>query len=73
MKRVVLTGWKPGLKKVSLADLLKKAPGYNLKLAHEAVNRLMEGGSVEITLEDDQVGTFIEAVESLGAVCKLSD
>jgi hypothetical protein len=70
MKTVRLIGWKPGLKKISLVDLLKHYAGHNLGTAHQAMVRLMEGGVVEVQVDDRVVKEFVAAAEQIGAVCE---
>jgi hypothetical protein len=70
MKHIVLTGWKPGLKKITLVDLLKKYARQNLKEAHEAMVRLVEGGIVEVVIENEVVTQFVKEIEEIGVICE---
>lgn len=73
MKHVRLVGWKPGLKKITLVDLLKQYAGHNLGTAHQAMVRLMEGGIIDVQIDDALVNEFVQAVETIGAVCECRD
>jgi hypothetical protein len=47
---VRLLNWSPGLKKVSLTKLIRQAANMPLDAAHDAVNRLLAGNVVDITV-----------------------
>jgi hypothetical protein len=73
-RRVRLTGWLPGLKKVSLAKLIRELAGLPLDQAHDAVNRLLGGDVVDLSFaSSDVAGRFAEEARELGAVAECVD
>jgi hypothetical protein len=69
--RVRLTGWSPGLKKVSLAKLIRESAGLPLDQAHDAVNRLLGGNVVDLSFaSNDVAGRFADEARELGAVAE---
>jgi hypothetical protein len=72
--RARLTGWSPGLKKVSLTKLIREAASLPLDQAHDAVNRLMDGHVVDLSFDsDDLSGRFAEQARELGAIVDCVD
>lgn len=68
MIRVRLSGWNPGLNKVALTKLIREAADIPLNEAHDAVNRLLEGESVEFGILDAQVAQrLLDDARALGA------
>ena len=60
--------WSPGLKKVALTKLIREAADVPLNEAHELVNRLLAGKSVEVVVSsDDEAHRLAEAARALGA------
>jgi hypothetical protein len=51
---VVLRGWHPGLRKISLADALVEYAGLPLPEAKHLVDRLLAGDAVRVTI----IGNF---------------
>jgi hypothetical protein len=47
---VVLRGWRPGLRKISLADALVEYAGLPLPEAKHLVDRLLAGEAVRVTI-----------------------
>ncbi|HLH24310.1 MAG TPA: ribosomal protein L7/L12 [Chloroflexota bacterium] len=50
MPQVVLTGWTPGLKKVSSTKLLRQKAGLGLKDAKDCTDRLLAGETVRVAV-----------------------
>ena len=50
MPRVILSGWKPGLKKASLTRLLQDRAGLRLETAREYTDRCLAEQAVAIEL-----------------------
>jgi ribosomal protein L7/L12 len=70
MVRVLMEGWKQGLNKVELNRLLRQHAGYGLAEAKHAVDRLLEGGRLELELPDrESARSFCASAVAIGAVC----
>ncbi len=50
MPKVLLTKWKPGLKKVSLTKLLQAQANLSLRIAKAYVDRFLDGEKVAIEM-----------------------
>lgn len=74
MKRLILTGWNPGLNKVALSKLLRDKAGMSLGDAKSAVDSILDEQPVNVRIELDELAEYIlaEALE-LGAVGKLEE
>jgi hypothetical protein len=46
--RVILSGWRPGLRKVALATLLRERTGMSLHEAHQCVNQLLDDQTITV-------------------------
>lgn len=72
MSRVILTNWRPGLRKVSLNKLLQDRAGMSLTTAKAAVDQLLEGRPVTIEVgSPDSAVTLAREALALGAECKV--
>lgn len=67
MKKIVLCGWKAGLKKVSLTLLLRDKASYSLREAKGITDALIAGKPVTIELSDN-VESILSALTNLGVV-----
>jgi len=68
---LVITGWKPGLKTISLMDVLRKSCDMGLKQSKGAVDGLLEGRQICISgLDEEVAATVRREVEALGAICQ---
>jgi len=74
MPQVLILGWRPGLKSVSLIKLLQERTNYGLSMAKEIVDRCLEGETVAV-----EVATLMEAerlageASSLGAITEVNE
>ena len=60
--------WSPGLKKVALTKLIRKAADIPLDEAHALVNRLLEGKKVDVVVSSEREAyDLVEAARDLGA------
>ena len=65
---VRLRNWSPGLKKVSLTKLIRQAANIPLDEAHDAVNRLLAGKVVDITVPtEERARQLAQEICALGA------
>ena len=72
MQRVLLKGWKPGLRKVALTTLLQRRAGLSLGTAKALMDRCLAGEEVTVelpTLADAEA--FARQASALGAVVEL--
>ena len=68
---LVITGWKPGLKTISLMDVLRKSCGMGLKQSKEAVDGLLDGREIHVPgLSEEAADTVRKQVEAIGAICR---
>jgi len=74
MPQVLILGWRPGLKSVSLIKLLQERTNYGLSMAKEIVDRCLKGETVAV-----EVATLMEAerlaheASSLGAITAVNE
>jgi hypothetical protein len=70
MMELVITGWKPGVKTISLMDALRKYGGVGLKQAKQQVDALLAGESIHLSGLDDAVAAQARSeLETLGCIC----
>ncbi|MGH1540064.1 MAG: hypothetical protein ACRBHB_06560 [Arenicella sp.] len=72
MKKIILTGWNPGLNKVGLSKLLRDKTGMSLSSAKSAVDSILEDKPIAIQIDSEGLAEsiFDQAIE-LGAIGKL--
>ena len=68
--QLVITGWKPGVKAVSLIDALRKYGGMGLKQAKQAVDALLAGKPIHISLHGEVLPDARAELEALGCICR---
>jgi hypothetical protein len=74
MTTIRLVEWKPGLRKISLTKLLQRQLGVSLSVAKHAVDELLEGRQVSLTVPGHVDGASLAAeIQLLGAVCEVHD
>ena len=72
MPRVIITGWKPGLEKISLTKLLQAEAGLSLKAAKESVDRCLAGERVSIPMPSGEAAERLaQQASDLGAVVEI--
>ena len=72
MVEVILKGWRPGLRKVSLAKLLQARGGLSLTSAKQCVDRLLKGEIVTVALDSTkEAAQLAEEVTNLGVKCEV--
>lgn len=69
MRRAVITGWRAGLKKVSLTKLLHDACGYSLSQAKGITDSVLDNQSVTLELPDDQFAQIVVSLKEIGVKC----
>ncbi len=69
--KVTLTGWKTGLKTVSLIEAIKAHSGLGLVASKALVDELLEGEVMSLEFESKENAiTFQKVAQSLGAICQ---
>jgi ribosomal protein L7/L12 len=72
MSRVIITGWQPGLKKVSLSKLIRDRSGLRLSEAKACTDRCLDGEIVSIDLASaDEAEQFAQEAARLGAIVQV--
>lgn len=65
---VRLLSWSPGLEKVRLTKLIRQEANMPLDMAHDAVNRLLAGKVVDITVPTEECARQLaDEIRALGA------
>ncbi len=67
--KIVLTDWKPGLKKISLYGLLVKRLNVPMVVAKQHADDLIAGEVVELEVDSSSASDFIRELEELGIIC----
>jgi ribosomal protein L7/L12 len=68
---LIIARWKPGVKTISLMDLLQSRCGMGLKDAKCAVDGLLDGKEIRISgIEEATAQVLRSEIEVLGAVCE---
>ena len=74
MTMIRLSGWAPGLRKISLTKLLQEEVGLGVKEANAMVDDVLEGHHVVVTLQPGQDASAVAAsMLKLGAICEVQD
>ena len=69
MYSVVLLGWRPGLHKIALDELLRQEAGLSLRQALDCVNRCLAGETVRIPMPTREAAAAVaQQAEQLGAI-----
>lgn len=73
MTTIRLTGWSPGMKKISLTKLIQSQAELSVSAAKHAVDQVLEGHAVSLQLPDhiDAQAMAAEMTE-LGAKCEIA-
>jgi len=74
MNQLTLESYEPGMRKISLTKLLQARLSLPLSSAKAAVDGLLEGHVVKLSVPDGtDVSSLIAAIRELGAVCEIAD
>lgn len=72
MIHIRLKGWRTGLKKIALTELIYHNTALSLAEAKHCVDQLVNGDAVDITISDAATAnTFVEQAVALGAICEV--
>lgn len=52
MTQVTLSGWRPGLRKISLAELFRTECGHSLSAAKQAVGAILENHALKLSFDE---------------------
>jgi len=73
MNTVIFTGWKEGLKKISLTNLLREKAGLSLTQAKLNVDAIVDGVTIEVKCSTiSKMESLVREATELGAICKVS-
>ena len=67
--KLVLTGWRPGLKKVSLDMLLAKRLDVSIAVAKKHVDDLIAGEIIELEIDSASASEFVRELGDSGVIC----
>jgi ribosomal protein L7/L12 len=71
---VRITGWRPGLEKVSMTHAIRRASGLDLAESKSCTDRVLEGETVEVKVRDAEAARILAAeLQALGALAAVSD
>jgi ribosomal protein L7/L12 len=71
MPDVIITGWREGLRKISVSRLLREHCGLGLRDSKTCVDRVLGGKSVRVTVADRETSeTLIGRLAEAGAVAE---
>ena len=68
--KVVLTGWKPGLKIISLYVLLVKRLKLSIVVAKQHADDLTAGEVVELEIDSGSASDFVRELGEVGVICR---
>jgi hypothetical protein len=73
MNTVIFTGWKEGLKKISLTNLLREKADLSLTQAKLNVDAIVDGVTIEVNCSTvSKMESLFKEATAIGAVCKIS-
>lgn len=68
---MTITGWRVGIQSISFILLLKEKCGLSLRAGRDALDRLLEGRSLEFDFKTEQDAVeFCSEASRLGAICR---
>ena len=68
MATVRVSGWKPGMRKISLTKLVQTGGGKDLAQAKAMVDGLLEGNPFEVSFDNEEAArSFADQAKDLGA------
>lgn len=74
MTELRITGWRTGLKKISMTDLLHTKAGLTIAAAKDATDRVLEGQLVNVSCDSpDEAASLASALIELGADIQIQD
>jgi hypothetical protein len=66
MKRVMVCGWKVGLRKIDLTKLLRETMGYSLAEGKAVTDAIVYNQPVTLDVRDEQMEALISGLTRLG-------
>lgn len=74
MTTIRITGWRPGLRKVSLTRLLQQYAGFSLIEAKGGVDAVLEGSSLTIVFLTREIAEeFMQKATEMGAIVEIEE
>ena len=72
MTTVRLTGWQPGMQKISLTRLLESRLALSRSVAKGAVDDVLEGHEASLPVPDGvNADSLVTEIRELGAICEI--
>lgn len=72
MTELRISGWRPGMRKLSLTSLLRERLGLSLRDAKAAVDLVLEGREAHLHVPDEaDCERLIAEIADLGAIAEL--
>ncbi len=71
--KVRLSTWSPGLNKIRLTKLIREEAAIPLNEAHEIVNRLLAGESVDVEFASESCDRVAQDIRDLGVGAECID
>ena len=68
---LIITGWEPGLRKVTFNDLLRRYTILSLEDAKQHVDRVLDGEIVELPVATAAATPLLDALRSIGVKAEL--
>jgi hypothetical protein len=74
MASILMTGWRDGMKKVSLSKLQMEYLKVSLSQAKMNVDKLLDGEQIKIEIDDLEIAReFIKRADDIGVDCLLNE
>ena len=71
---VRITGWRPGLKKISMTHAIRRSSALGLADAKSCTDRVLDGETVDVSVSEVAVARELaEELQALGAVADVVD
>ena len=72
MSAIRISGWQPGMRKISVTKFLQEEVGLGVREAKAMVDVVLEGREVEIDLAPgDDADAVTASIRELGAICEV--
>ncbi|WP_291066539.1 MULTISPECIES: hypothetical protein [unclassified Empedobacter] len=70
--KIIFDGWNEGFQKVTLTHLQIDLLKISLKVAKSNVDKLLDGHSITIDVNDEQLAlTFVEEAKNINVNCRI--
>ena len=73
MKKIIISGWRPGLDKIGLTKIIRKYTGIGLAEGKTYTDKILDGEIVVFDLIETNITDFLKELSDVGVVAKISD